>query len=554
MAFWRGIHVGGPKYCFYIQYISLFPGKQVPDFGRAPFSRSVLQASAGAASSPYPCDHPQSCPQDMWVVPCSVGQLTCRPSGYSAGYGFHPLCRQRTRRSRPGIAGAVGACSAAGAQPAVCHTPALHAHRAPAAWHAGARAAGCACRSGRRVGRCTPAAAGGAATAPPAGSLHRPAPAGRKLAPAGDLHRALLSAQHGRSGLVGPAATAAGSERHPAGPPAAKAGGRQGSGGAHRIRPAALDAPAAAGAGHPAGTGGWGHGAPPLPAVRQHGQRQDRGLSAGRGAHAGTGARRAGAGDGAGDQPDAPAGTALCRPLPRPAHRLHAQWPDSSAAAAGLAGGAYRAGAHRAGHTHGRAGVAAGPAPDRSGRRARPQLQAAGRRPLFCKGSGHLPRAPCASPHPAGLGHPFAGELAPEPASRGWRCRRPLSASGHAGPHRRCATAARTTGRHEPPAPPLRVQPPVAGGHGRAGRTRGTEHGAAEPARLRSRAALRRLRLEKRMPALQRLPRVPQDRPYPALPPLRLYRTRATRLPVLRQSGCADAGPGHRAAGRSPGA
>ncbi len=26
------------------------------------------------------------------------------------------------------------------------------------------------------------------------------------------------------------------------------------------------------------------------------------------------------------------------------------------------------------------------------------------------------------------------------------------------------------------------------------------------------------------------------------------------RLPVLRQSGCADAGPGHRAAGRSPGA
>ena len=78
-------------------------------------------------------------------------------------------------------------------------------------------------------------------------------------------------------------------------------------------------------------------------------------------------------------------------------------------------------------------------------------------------------------------------------------------------------------------------------------------HGVPEPARLRPGAALRRLRLEERVPALQRVPRVPQDRPHAALPPLRLHRARAARLPGLRQPRHCAAGPRHRAAGGAPG-
>jgi primosomal protein N' (replication factor Y) len=69
-------------------------------------------------------------------------------------------------------------------------------------------------------------------------------------------------------------------------------------------------------------------------------------------------------------------------------------------------------------------------------------------------------------------------------------------------------------------------------------------HCVPEPARLCTGAGLQRLRLEERMPALQRLPRVPQDRPHAALPPLRLYRAGAARLPGLRQCGHRTAGPG----------
>ena len=64
---------------------------------------------------------------------------------------------------------------------------------------------------------------------------------------------------------------------------------------------------------------------------------------------------------------------------------------------------------------------------------------------------------------------------------------------------------------------------------------------------------LRRLRLEERMPALQRLPRLPQDRPQPALPPLRLHRARAACVPGLRQPRHRAGRPRHRTAGGAPG-
>jgi primosomal protein N' (replication factor Y) len=123
--------------------------------------------------------------------------------------------------------------------------------------------------------------------------------------------------------------------------------------------------------------------------------------------------------------------------------------------------------------------------------------------------------------------------------------------------HNGCGHARRPApgapGRHEPPAPQRGVFHPAARSHQGAHRARRAVHGVFEPARLRPGAALRRLRLEKRVPALQRLPRVPQNRPHPALPPLRLYRTRAPRLPWLRQPRHRPAGARHRAAGRTPG-
>jgi primosomal protein N' (replication factor Y) len=73
-------------------------------------------------------------------------------------------------------------------------------------------------------------------------------------------------------------------------------------------------------------------------------------------------------------------------------------------------------------------------------------------------------------------------------------------------------------------------------------RERGENAPALAAPLLRAIAALRRLQLEEPVPALQRLARVPQARPHAALPPLRLHRARAARLPGLRQ-------PGHRARG-----
>ena len=69
----------------------------------------------------------------------------------------------------------------------------------------------------------------------------------------------------------------------------------------------------------------------------------------------------------------------------------------------------------------------------------------------------------------------------------------------------------RAPGGHEPAAPAHRVcAPPLLAITERVARGE-QSHGAAGTAGLRARAALRGLRLEKRLPALQRAPGVPQD-------------------------------------------
>ncbi len=154
--------------------------------------------------------------------------------------------------------------------------------------------------------------------------------------------------------------------------------------------------------------------------------------------------------------------------------------------------------------------------------------------------------------HPR-LRHAIARKLAPEPAGRARRPRRPLCAAGHAGPHRRRRLADGAGCRHEPAATENRAVDGAARRHRPAHRARRAEHGLSQPPRLRAGAGVRRLRLEKRVPLLQRLPRVPQDRPHAALPPLRRHRARAARLPGLRQSRHRARRPRHRAARRAPG-
>ncbi len=100
-------------------------------------------------------------------------------------------------------------------------------------------------------------------------------------------------------------------------------------------------------------------------------------------------------------------------------------------------------------------------------------------------------------------------------------------------------------GGHDPPAPAHRAVTTADGRHRPAHCARRAGHGVPEPARLRPGAGLQRLRLEKPVPALQRVSGVPQDRPQPALPPLRLCAARAARLPRLRQPGHRARGPRH---------
>ncbi len=81
------------------------------------------------------------------------------------------------------------------------------------------------------------------------------------------------------------------------------------------------------------------------------------------------------------------------------------------------------------------------------------------------------------------------------------------------------------------------------------GRARGRRPvaGLPEPARLCARRRLRCVRVAVALPAVLHLHGVPQDRSLAALPSLRLHRTRAARLPDLRQPGAARHGARHAA-------
>ena len=247
-----------------------------------------------------------------------------------------------------------------------------------------------------------------------------------------------------------------------------------------------------------------------------------------------------------GDQPDAAARGALRRALRRPPHRLAAQRPDAGAAPAQLARRAPRPRRPRARHAARGVRLAAAPRPDRGRRGTRSLVQAAGRRALLGARPGGLPRQARRRAGRARLGDAVARDLAARDA--GPLCAR--SALSRRDRRRRAAGGA--PGRHEPRAAARR----------RAARRwrrrwsrrcssaspRRAEPRLPQPARLCAGAALRRLRLEERLPALQRLARLPQARPHAALPPLRPRRARAARLPGVRQPRHRADRPRHRAA------
>ena len=252
-------------------------------------------------------------------------------------------------------------------------------------------------------------------------------------------------------------------------------------------------------------------------AARRHRQRQDRGLPARR--RAGARARPAGAGAGARDQPHAAARGALRGALRRPPHRLAAQRPHAGAAAAQLARGPPRPGRPGARHAAGGVRVDAAARPHRRRRGARPFVQAAGRRALLGARPRGLPR-----PHRAAL--VLLGSATPSLET--WHRADTVATRGRpARPHRRrrlpavrlvdMGTLPRAVGAAH------RARSAAAAGRGAAAahRARRAEPRLPEPPRLRAGAALRRVRLEERLPALQRLARLPQARPDAALPPLR---------------------------------
>ena len=371
----------------------------------------------------------------------------------------------------------------------------------------------------------------------------RPCPACRRWAAAWlqlvEFSAGLLPAQHRRGGAVGAAARTAQARRCADGatPRAAAAHGcgRVAAALPSRALPPLTDEQAAA-AGVLAALAAWRHHADA--AARRHRQRQDRGLPAQRGTCAGGRAarcwcwcprstsrrssRRA--------SPSALPATALVS--------LHSG-ADAGAAPAPLAAGAPGPGRPGAGHAAGGVCVDAAAGADRRRRGARPVVQAAGGRALFGARPGGLPR-PRSKALPVLLGSATPSLESWQRAEQGRYRRLRLTAA-----HRRRRAARGAPARHERRAAPGQRRAAGAGagaaaGHRTAHRARRAEPAVPQPARLCAGAVLRRLRLEERLPALQRLARVPQGRPHAALPPLRLHRARAARLPRLRQ-------PGHRA-------
>jgi hypothetical protein len=126
----------------------------------------------------------------------------------------------------------------------------------------------------------------------------------------------------------------------------------------------------------------------------------------------------------------------------------------------------------------------------------------------------------------------------------------PLCGAQPGAPHRRRIAAGGPPGRHEPRTNVGRraagAGPAAGRGAEPAHRGRRTEPRLPQSARLCAGPALRRLRLEERVSALQRVARVPQGRSLAALPPLRSRRARCrarARSAAISTSHRSDAAP-----------
>jgi primosomal protein N' (replication factor Y) len=182
---------------------------------------------------------------------------------------------------------------------------------------------------------------------------------------------------------------------------------------------------------------------------------------------------------------------------------------------------------------------------DRGGRRARPQLQAAGRRPLLGARPGGVPGRLEGRQGHAGLGHAVAGELAPaaaQPLKVGGRYQR----LAHAQPHWRQTPrpAAGAPGGHEPPAPRVFSTPAAASHQERVARGR-AKHGVFEPARLRAGAALQDCGWKSECPHCSAF-RCSTRLTAPCAATTAALPSGAARLPRMRQPRHRAHGPWHR--------
>ena len=175
----------------------------------------------------------------------------------------------------------------------------------------------------------------------------------------------------------------------------------------------------------------------------------------------------------------------------------HAQRPHPSPTPEPLAGRAQRSCPHRVGHTHVGVCLHAWLAIDRGRRRARPQLQTTRGCALLCPGLGGLSRAAGTRQSDLGFGHALTRKLAPQPPQQRIRASRPLHAPAHAFPSRPRGSTLGAARGHEPPALQNGVLQPSARRDARARQPGRANTGSAQPPRLRTRAALHRLRLEK---------------------------------------------------------
>ena len=184
-------------------------------------------------------------------------------------------------------------------------------------------------------------------------------------------------------------------------------------------------------------------------------------------------------------------------------------------------------------------------------RRARRFVQAAGRRALLGARPRRLARPARGRARRARLGDAFARDLAarrdgPLRTARASRADRPSVMADRA----RRRHGARAEGDARAGGERSRAGSRAASRRGaaRASRARRAEPRLSQPTRLCTGPAVRRVRLAERLPALQRLARLPQAGPDAALPPLRSRRAGAAPLPRVRQPRHRSGRARHRAA------